>query len=104
LTNIIEIATFALDAVSWSHAIYTVLNAGRTSKIITVVKAKLRVTTFSEVVENPVILVFAGQTTSVIIAGLAIIGTVGAKILLESLTCILWEAHIQTKVVSAEII
>jgi len=72
--------------------------------MIAVVKPSFWITSFGVVVNHSIILVFAGEAVCVVIASLAVVGTVGTKVLIGTLACKLGKTHIQTKIVSAQIV
>jgi len=72
--------------------------------MIAVIKASFWVTSFGVVVENSIVLVFAGEAVCVVITSLAVVGTVGTKVLVTPLARKLRKTHIQTEVVSAQIV
>jgi len=69
-----------------------------------IVKAKFGVTSFGVVVKHSIILGFTGDAVRIVITSLAVVRTVGTKLLVAPLTRKLRKTHIQTEVVSAQIV
>jgi len=97
------VAILTLSAVTRNHALHAVRHAHSTLNPKVVIVAFHGHASFIIWVQNSMIGGIASETVTVVIASLAIIGTVWAKVLLVAIPSNFWKTLIKTAVVSTEV-